>query len=285
MPEVPVVLLCRCVQAGLVPEAAVTAVAAAADEQGWTVLVVDDLCHLAASADPLLARCAAAADLRIGACFPRAVQALFAQAGQDPGPALWANLRCGEDGQALLAAPRSGSSAGSPVIGPVAPPPADLPPGWTAWFPVIDRERCTDCDQCRQFCIFGVYDRDDAGRVRVAQPHQCKDRCPACARVCPQLAIIFPRHGERPINGDAVAEGEHGADLQALAGGDVCSLLRQRSAAGGPRPRFARDLPPGEPCPCEDDPLLLLDRLGVPRSVVADLDPSQLRALRPQDPP
>lgn len=83
----------------------------------------------------------------------------------------------------------------------IPPSPSGIQPGHP-WFPVIDRDHCQNCDQCRQFCLFGVYARDDAGRVVVAHPLHCKPGCPACARLCPSHAIIFPFCPETPINGD-----------------------------------------------------------------------------------
>lgn len=68
------------------------------------------------------------------------------------------------------------------------------------WYPVLDRSRCTSCRHCLQFCLFGVWDMD--GREVVAtSPDNCKDGCPACARVCPQGAIIFPLSDEPAIAG------------------------------------------------------------------------------------
>ena len=60
------------------------------------------------------------------------------------------------------------------------------------WFPVMDRSLCIDCGHCLQFCIFGVYSRDEEGHVYVVAPDNCKPGCPACARVCPVGAIMFP---------------------------------------------------------------------------------------------
>lgn len=60
------------------------------------------------------------------------------------------------------------------------------------WHPVVDYSRCIDCKQCMEFCLFGVYELDGRGSLRVAQPDNCKDGCPACSRVCPRGAIIFP---------------------------------------------------------------------------------------------
>jgi Pyruvate/2-oxoacid:ferredoxin oxidoreductase delta subunit len=60
------------------------------------------------------------------------------------------------------------------------------------WYPVIDATRCINCQHCLQFCLFGVYELDAGGKVEVRQPDQCKPGCPACARICPQSAIMFP---------------------------------------------------------------------------------------------
>lgn len=64
------------------------------------------------------------------------------------------------------------------------------------WYPVLDKTRCVECGHCHQFCLFGVYDRLAEGAVRVARPDQCKAGCPACARICPQSAILFPLYGK-----------------------------------------------------------------------------------------
>jgi Pyruvate/2-oxoacid:ferredoxin oxidoreductase delta subunit len=60
------------------------------------------------------------------------------------------------------------------------------------WYPVVDGSRCTACQHCLQFCLFGVYELDAEGKVQVRNPDQCKPGCPACSRVCPQSAIMFP---------------------------------------------------------------------------------------------
>ena len=85
-------------------------------------------------------------------------------------------------------------------------PEEDLDPAgnWIPWFPVIDYDRCTNCKQCLSFCPFGVYSLDEDDNVAVTEPENCKNNCPACARVCPSLAIMFPKFGDRPINGDDV---------------------------------------------------------------------------------
>jgi Pyruvate/2-oxoacid:ferredoxin oxidoreductase delta subunit len=74
------------------------------------------------------------------------------------------------------------------------------------WFPVIDGARCVQCQHCLQFCLFGVYELDGQGLVVVQNPDRCKPGCPACARVCPQSAIMFPLHQR-----DAAIAGAPGA--------------------------------------------------------------------------
>lgn len=64
------------------------------------------------------------------------------------------------------------------------------------WYPVIDRSRCIDCGHCLQFCIFTVYEYDAAHRVVAINPDNCKQGCPACSRVCPHGAIIFPLYAK-----------------------------------------------------------------------------------------
>ena len=60
------------------------------------------------------------------------------------------------------------------------------------WYPVIDGARCINCKQCLRFCLFGVYEFDARFRVSVVNPNNCKPGCPACARICPNSAIMFP---------------------------------------------------------------------------------------------
>ena len=83
----------------------------------------------------------------------------------------------------------------------------DLPQaiGTDAWYPVIDKSRCTNCGKCNDFCLFGVYTVEN-NEVLVTNPQNCKNNCPACARMCPSLAIIFPKYEKSPINGGTEIE-------------------------------------------------------------------------------
>src|SRR5438270_5655741 len=115
---------------------------------------------------------------------------------------------------------------------------------WKPWFPVIDYDRCTNCMQCLSFCLFGVYGVDEEKRIQVQNQDNCKTNCPACSRVCPEAAIMFPKYKAGPINGDVVSDNDLNreklkVDISALLGGDIYSLLRDRSEKA--RSRFSKE--------------------------------------------
>lgn len=83
--------------------------------------------------------------------------------------------------------------------------------GKDAWYPIIDKLRCTNCGKCNDFCLFGTYTRN-GDEILVIQPHNCKNNCPACARICPSGAIIFPKYEKSPINGGTAIEEEFSKD-------------------------------------------------------------------------
>jgi hypothetical protein len=74
-------LYCRCAYALVVPPQTKDAVLDGLAASGEPFEAVADLCEMAARRDPALRRLAAAPDLRIAACYPRAVRALFHAAG------------------------------------------------------------------------------------------------------------------------------------------------------------------------------------------------------------
>jgi len=229
------ILVCRCDHYHMVSETACARLTDALGDAGIAFESVADLCELAANKDPVLAAWAGTDRLRIVACFPRAVRWLFARAGAP----------LGDDRVELLNA-RTGDI--DEIIGALT---ADATPGavshkgqkgdWIPWFPVIDYDRCTNCKQCLNFCLFGVYALTDDDTVEVAKPDGCKTNCPACARVCPQRAIIFPKYEKSPINGDEVDESalddeKERSELEDLLGGDIHEIIRKRKA----RKLFAR---------------------------------------------
>jgi len=76
------------------------------------------------------------------------------------------------------------------------------------WYPVVDRGRCGNCLECLNFCLFGVFSTDVSGELLIEQPDACRDGCPACARVCPSAAIMFPHFNNPAIAGDPKAKPE-----------------------------------------------------------------------------
>ena len=115
---------------------------------------------------------------------------------------------------------------------------------WKPWFPVIDFDRCTNCMQCLTFCLFDVYGVDAEQKITVQNQDNCKTDCPACSRVCPEVAILFPKHGKGPINGDVVRKQDiqreaMKVDISTLLGGDLYGSLRTRQREA--RKRFSTE--------------------------------------------
>jgi Pyruvate/2-oxoacid:ferredoxin oxidoreductase delta subunit len=194
------VLFCQCKNAEIISSPV-------RDEiQSWFVqnqaayVCVDDLCGMAAKKDPRLLEWAAQDNLIVIACYPRAVRWLFAMAG--------ATLKDTAQifNQRVLSAQEIIGQLQSRSLpaGGMASVASDQP--WIPWFPTIDYSRCTNCRQCLNFCLFGVYCGDAEDKVQVARPANCKTGCPACSRVCPSAAIIFAKYTESPFNGDTVDE-------------------------------------------------------------------------------
>jgi NAD-dependent dihydropyrimidine dehydrogenase PreA subunit len=97
------------------------------------------------------------------------------------------------------------------------------------WYPVIDYSRCTNCMECIDFCLFGVYGVDQNERILVENQDNCKRGCPACSRVCPEHAIIFPEYKTPAIAGaPGGAVSGLKIDLSKLFGGaDAISIAAQ----------------------------------------------------------
>ena len=121
------------------------------------------------------------------------------------------------------------------------------PGDWKPWFPVVDYDRCTNCMQCLSFCLFDVYGVDDDNRIQVQNNDNCKTNCPACSRVCPEVAIMFPKYSGGPINGDVVSDQDlerekMKVDISSLLGGDIYASLRSRSEKA--KSRFSKERSP-----------------------------------------
>ena len=269
MKRAATILYCHCAHADVIGAETRERVLEALAQSGEAYEAVADLCELAARRDASLKKFAEGGSVRIIACWPRTIRWLLAYAGATlPADAAVHNMRK-ESAEAILthlatgerATPLRGGSPDPPRRQPPAtrkravrrggygdPPrdtagratpapqfPTKKPGEWVPWFPVIDYDRCQDCRQCLQFCLFGVYAAQEGGKVRVARPENCKTGCPACARICPQAAIIFPKYVEGPISGDdappAADEGrpDKPIDFSSLAGLDIHEAIRRRS--------------------------------------------------------
>ena len=99
------------------------------------------------------------------------------------------------------------------------------------WYPVIDFSRCTNCMECIDFCLFGVYGVDNVDTILVEQPDNCRKGCPACSRVCPENAIIFPQHKTPAIAGAMEAAGSMKIDLSQLFGAPESGKSAEEIAA------------------------------------------------------
>ncbi len=106
---------------------------------------------------------------------------------------------------------------------------------WPSWFPMIDYSRCNTCGQCADFCLFGVYEKYD-NKVVVVNPKGCKNNCPACGRICPQTAIVFPKYeNDGAIAGsdtiDEIAEHQRqNLDIENILGSNIYKALEMRKA-------------------------------------------------------
>ena len=147
---------------------------------------------------------------------------------------------------------------------------------WKPWFPVIDYSRCTNCMQCLSFCLFDVYGVSADSKIQVQNQSNCKTDCPACSRVCPEVAIMFPKYRHGPINGEEVTADDvrreaMKVDISALLGGDIYSMLRDRSVKA--KSRFSKE---------RDDERALKERQTCLVALQGDLDmPAEVLAALP----
>ena len=153
------------------------------------------------------------------------------------------------------------------------------PAPWKPWFPVIDYTRCTNCMQCLSFCLFDVYGVSADRKIQVQNQSNCKTDCPACSRVCPEVAIMFPKYRHGPINGEEVTADDvrreaMKVDISALLGGDIYSMLRDRSAKA--KSRFSKERDDDRALKERQNCLVALKKnLDVPAEVLASLPSAQ----------
>ncbi len=185
------IVICCCVKYQRITQTALQGVIASAENADFEVELTPDLCQMAATQPEQLRNLNA--DV-IVACHSRAVKALFDYAGAELPRSC--NLRSGSVKSVLSELNLTQTKTSTATTFP------ELPGDWIPWFPVLDRERCVACGKCVDFCLFGVYKHHhETKTIEVIAPQNCKTNCPACARMCPTTAIIFPKHEDSPING------------------------------------------------------------------------------------
>jgi len=185
------ITVCACASRGIMDRSEIIRLVSALKNAGYLVNVIPDLCKTAVSSAEQMIEIASTA---VVACYPRALMSIFHRLGLKPQQVY--DIRNNSSEQVL-----GEMGISQPVFSPEQPfPEFPSDEGQEAWNPVIDKERCTECGKCHDFCLFGVYSIDK-GIVSVTQPQNCKNNCPACARVCPLKAIIFPKYEKSPFNG------------------------------------------------------------------------------------
>jgi NAD-dependent dihydropyrimidine dehydrogenase PreA subunit len=285
----PRVVLCLCAYYDIIPRSCREQVLAGLQEKGVAPEVVSDLCGLAANRDPRLKTWVDEGPLTIVACFPRAVRWLLHATGvaldgqvrlfnmrtQSPEEIVRGLMK--DDGLLMIEKESAPSANYQSSI-------SNHQSDWVPWFPVIDYSRCKSCKQCLNFCLFGVYALSDEGRVEVRKPAGCKTNCPACARMCPSKAIIFPKYADAHINGDDIP-----AEIADLNGGDnpqsaitnpqSGDILERIRRHGEGHKRFAKQAdgqPPVRSCPTLES---LRRELGIPDDVLTSLSPAEVQRI------
>ena len=172
-------------------------------------------------------------EILVVACYPRAVHLLLQNCGLEPEKLdiNYLNFRELNDTQIF----GSVNSFFSGETDKTQSLELNNPTDWPSWYPMIDYARCTACGQCSDFCLFGVYEKRD-NKVVVINPKGCKNNCPACGRICPQTAIVFPKYehdgaiaGSETI--DEMAEQQRQTqDIETILGSNIYKALEMRKA-------------------------------------------------------
>jgi len=275
MSKVAKILFCNCGYSNIIGDDVKAQILNALAAGPVEFEVLQDLCELAAKKDAKLKRWAKEDAIKIIACYPRAVKWLFYTAG--------APLK-GKKVEFLNMRTSSAKEIISLLLGGKNPAKVckdiqlEEKGDWIPWFPVIDYDRCKHCMQCMNFCLFGVYGLSEDGQVQVINPAGCKTNCPACARMCPQTAIIFPKYTEGPINGDQVDDSDAETqnprlDITRLANSDMLEMIRQRSKG---KKRFPKDKTNHQQAGIAN----LLEKLDIPSDVLASLSSNEIGRLK-----
>lgn len=227
------IVICACSSRKFITSEQVAHLAASLRVAGYEVTIKEDICELALTEPEAVAQLASEATI-LG-CYTRAMRAIVATSGYTEPETINIRGRKVEDILKKMeidsAAKQSHKwqaeyeSALEQIKG------FEVKVATDAWYPVLDGEKCVDCGKCHDFCLFGVYSIED-GKVKVTQPRNCKNNCPACARVCPTGAVIFPKYDRSPVNGGTASEeGVFMLDMDTMYADALRARLEQRRAS------------------------------------------------------
>ncbi|TLX76457.1 ferredoxin family protein [Labilibacter sediminis] len=195
------VTICACTSRTFMDKKKVAGITATLRSNGYLVDIKDDLCRLVADDPNQIIK---VKEGTIIACHTRVVNNHMNWLGITPGTIIEARKNSSEE---ILSEFGLEEDKTSQTTDDIYKEIDALPvhKDHDAWYPVIDKSKCTECGKCHDFCLFGVYTTENK-QVKVTNPHNCKTNCPACARMCPCQAIIFPKYEKSPINGGTEME-------------------------------------------------------------------------------
>ena len=269
------VIFCNCGYSNIIDSNLKAQVLNALEAAAVDFEAVQDLCEMAAGKNPKLKSWAQAESIKIVACYSRAVKWLFnaADAPLDPDKTQFHNMRTCTPEEIILSLLGEKTTANNKQEFQL-----EEKGDWIPWFPVIDYDRCKNCMQCMNFCLFGVYGLSESELVQVINPVGCKTNCPACARMWPHTAIIFPKYTESPINGDIVDDNSEESqkphlDITKLSRNDIHEMIRRRSKG---KRRFAKNKTGRK----QADEINMQEHLGIPSNVLESLTSEELGRLK-----
>ncbi len=245
------ILLCKCSKQNSVPKAISDSVQKKLSNSQCNLFVVDDLCGMCVNDAGITADLFKKDNLTIIACYNRVAISLAKNLDitltgdihnmKTTSPKTITGKLSLADGETMIKEYKTSNN------------------DWQPWYPIIDRDRCNSCLQCKSFCLFNVYGTRDDGSIYVKSPNKCKTKCPACSRVCPQTAIIFPKHDTSPVNGDTVSvvNANKPNTARSITKGNIYDNLRNRQK--GMTPQKLKTLK---------------EELSIPQEVIDSLNPS-----------
>ena len=216
------IFICGCEKDGKIEKSSVQKLISTLEDRNIAYTYIEDMCGTILKSPDDLESLYNAKDAIVFGCQTRAMKHLVDNSGRKADGNGTEYHHVEEEGRDELISALE-SNTGAPLK-------IKYSDSWKPWYPVIDYERCNGCRKCLNFCLFSVYSVEDDGTVVVSASANCKDMCPACARVCPQNAIIFPKHAESPIDGGEGdgTENEKTDILEQIQNDDVYSVLSAR---------------------------------------------------------